>query len=126
MCTNMGGKRTVIRIKSRLPNHKSAIISQRKIGNYLLNPTKSNGKSTFFNGLGYNMKNAERFESDIRKGLENNKAVGYDKDKYGNRKIQVDMMLGINKKEIVVTAWQIDKGKKKQRLITVYPKKRKE
>lgn len=110
---------------SRLPNYKSAEIPQRKLGNYILNPDKSNGKSVFFNGIGYNMKNSDRFAQDVRKGLETGKAKVYDKDKDGNTPYQVDMPLGINKKVMVTTAWQIDKGKREPRFITAYPAEKK-
>lgn len=120
----MGGRGSKSGIISRLPNYKKAVIDQRKTGNYLLNPTKSNGKSTFFNSIGYNMKNTDRFEKDIREGLESNKAISYNNDKFGNKAFQVDMLLGIDKKAMVTTAWRIDKGKSEPRFISAYPKEK--
>lgn len=120
----MGGRGASSGIVNRLPNYKRAIIPQRKIGNYLLNPSKSNGKSDFFNSLGYNMKNAERFEKDIRKGLESNKAMSYHKDKFGNTSFDVNMPLGIGKKVMVTTAWRVDKGSTAPRFITAYPREK--
>lgn len=121
----MGGRGAASRIVNRLPNYKNAEIPQRKLGNYLLNPTKSKGKSDFFNSIGYNMKNAERLEKDIRKGLENNKALSYNENKFGNRAYEVDMALGINKKVTVKTAWQIDKGENIPKFVSAYPKEKK-
>lgn len=106
---------------SRLPNYKSAEIPQRKLGNYLLNPDKSNGKSAFFSSIGYNMKNADRFERDLRKGLETSKVFSYNENKHGDKTYIVYMPLGINKKVEVKTVWQIDKGKNEPRLIMAYP-----
>lgn len=121
----MGGRGASSGIVNRLPNYKNAVIPQRKLGNYLLNPTKSKGKSDFFNSIGYNMKNAERLEKDIRKGLENNKALRYNENKFGNRAYEVDMPLGINKKVIVKTAWQVDKGENVPKFVSAYPKEKK-
>ena len=118
----MGGRGASSGIINRLSNYKNAVISQRKIGNYLLNPTKSNGKSSFFNEIGYNMKNAKRLEQDIRKGLENNKAMSYHEDKFGNKSFDVNIPLGIGKKVMVTTAWRIDKGSTAPRFITAYPR----
>lgn len=120
----MGGRGAASGIVNRLPNYKNAEIPQRKIGNYLLNPAKSNGKSAFFNELGYNMKNAKRLEQDIRKGLENNKAMGYHEDKFGNKSFDVNMPLGTGKKVMVTTAWRIDNGNTVPRFITAYPREK--
>lgn len=109
---------------SCLPNYKRAEIPQRKLGSYLLNPDKSNGKSVFFNSIGYHMKNADRFEQDLRKGLETSEAKVYNENEYGLQ-YQVDMPLGINKTIMVTTAWQIDNGKHEPRFITAYPAEKK-
>lgn len=106
-----------------MPNYKNAVIARNKLKNYLLNPSKSPSKAKFFNGLGYNMKNFKRFESDIRKGLEGNRAVETIKNKYGHevKAYSVKMELGIDKRAMVLTGWQTDQGSKKPRFITAYP-----
>lgn len=107
----------------KLPNRKNAIIPRNKLKNYLLNPSKSPDKAKFFRGLGYNMRNFRRFEHDIRNGLENNNAVEVIKSKYGHevKAYNVNMELGINKKAIVLTNWQVDEGTDVPRFITAYP-----
>lgn len=67
-----------------MPNYRHAEILRNKFKNYLLNPSKSNGKTAFFNSLGYNMKNWKRFENDFRKGLKNNRAEMVIRNKYGH------------------------------------------
>ncbi len=109
----------------RLPNYKNAVIARNKLKNYLLNPSKSNGKSVFFNSLGYNMKNFRRFEADIREGLKTAPAVANIVNKYGHTvtAYNVTMPLGINKTAMVLTSWQRDEGSKVPRFITAYPDK---
>lgn len=110
-----------------MPNYRHAEILRNKLKNYLLNPSKSNGKTAFFNSLGYNMKNWKRFENDIRKGLKNNRAEMVIRNKYGHevKVYNVNMELGINKRAIVLTSWQRDADSKIPRLITAYPAKEK-
>ncbi len=120
----MGGRGSGSGIK-RVANYKNAEIARNKLKNYLLNPNKSNGKHLFFNSLGYNMKNYKLLERDLRKGLANNHATATIQNKYGHSvtAYEVNMPLGINKKAIVLTAWQRDKGSKVPRFITAYPSK---
>lgn len=117
----MGGRGSSSKIVNRLPNHKNAVISRNKLKNYILNPTKDPAKSKFFNSLGYNMKNYQRLESDIRDGLSKNKAQEYSTNKYGHKAYSVTMELGIGKKKQTVTGWQIDEGDNKPRFITARP-----
>ena len=70
------------------------------------------------------MKNKKRFKADIREQLRKNKALKYEKDKYGGTAYQVDMPLGITKKRTVTTGWYAGKNEKLPRLVTAYPKKK--
>lgn len=117
----MGGRGSSSGIVNRLPNHKNAVISRNKLKNYLLNPTKAPAKSKFFNGLGYNMKNYQRLDNDIRNGLFKNEAQEFNANKHGHKAYSVTMELGIGKKKKTVTGWQIDKGDNKPRLISARP-----
>ena len=105
---------------NRLPNHAKAVFPKAKFKNYLLNPTKEPNKSRVFKQLGYTMKNDKRLETDIRKGLKENKATVFNPNKYGTP-VQVEMTLGIDKQRKMVTAWMIDKGTKIPRFVTAYP-----
>lgn len=111
------GGRTAV---NRLPNHAKAVFPKNKFKNYLLNPTKEPNKSRVFSKIGYNMKNAERLEADIRKGLKENKATVFAPNKYGTP-VQVEMVLGIDKQRKIVTAWMINKGTNIPRFVTAYP-----
>lgn len=113
------GGRTAV---NRLPNHRSAIFPKGKFKNYLLNPSKDSNKSKVFKALGYNMKNANRLEADIRDGLKKNKATMFAPNKFGTP-AQVEMVLGITQKQKMVTAWMFDNGSTIPRFITSYPAK---
>lgn len=121
----MGGRGSKSGVINRLPNYKNAVIPRDKLKNYLLNPNKDPGKSAFFNSLGYNLANYKRLESDIRKELEKNPAIQYAPNRYGHRAYSVYMNLGINKKESVLTGWQIDSGDNRPRLITAHKNEKK-
>lgn len=115
---NRGG-RTAIK---RLPNYAKAIFPKDKGGNYLLNPSKEPNKSQLFKSLGYNMKNADRFEADIRAGLAKNRATLFEPTQYGTP-AQVVMDLGIGKQEKILTAWIIPKGSNVPSFVTAYKAK---
>ena len=70
------------------------------------------------------MKNSERLEADIREGLTKYKAMQFEPNQYGTVAYQVVMELGIDKKKEILTAWQIDKGSTRPRLITAYEYKK--
>lgn len=116
----MGGRGQSYTVENKLKNYKNAIFPRNKFKNYLLNPSKSNGKDKFFKELGYNMSNYERLEADIKKKLATNKALNYGKNKHGDISYQVNMQLGINKKQMVTTAWVVEKGSNKPRFVTAY------
>lgn len=111
-------------VSRRLPNYKNAVIPKGKIGNYLVNPSNKNnqGKAKLFNSIGYNMKNKERLEKDLLKGLKNNKAT-LQKQNKDTKIYEVDMKLGINKKVQFKTIWQTKK--KETKFVTAVPKERK-
>lgn len=118
---NRGGKK-----RRRLPHYKQAIIPQKKIGNYLLNPENPNsgGKPKFFKSIGYNMKGESRLIRDIRTGIATNPAKEYEPNEYGRVNYEVVMKLGVTRKADVITIWAIDKGEKIPRFITAYPYKK--
>lgn len=120
----MGGRGSSSGFVSRLPNYQRAEILNSKIKNYLLNPQNSKGKHVFFNGIGYNMKNAARLEQDIRKGLRENKALKFSPNEYGKATYNVVMPLGIGEKVAVLTVWQMDKDSNRPRFITAYKDRR--
>lgn len=120
------GSRGMESPSKRLPNFKHAEIARNKLKNYLLNPSKDENKARFFRSLGYNMRNFRRLERDIREGLKTAPAVATVENKYGHTvtAYSVSMPLGIDRKALVLTAWQRDANSTIPRLITAYPDKR--
>ncbi len=106
---------------ARLRNYRRARIPRDKVSDYLLNPSKSKGKAEWLAGLGYNMRNHARLVSDIRKGLASNRARVSEPNKHGRVHFQVNMELGISRKEKVVTGWFMNKGDAVPTLTTIRP-----
>ncbi|HEO7922192.1 TPA: hypothetical protein VBN14_001776 [Streptococcus agalactiae] len=107
---------------------KDAIIKRNKLKNYLLNPTKSNGKSAIFTDLGYNMSNWKRLEKDIRSGL-----LQATKDdtlklnrvnKKGEGIYNAEMSLGIGKKRKMVTGWIVKDTSGVLNFVTAFPSRK--
>lgn len=117
----MGGRGAWSGVSARLRNFQRAIIRRSKISDYLLNPSKSNGKAEFLKSLGYNMKNQARLIKDIREQLKETRARYSEPNKYGRIHFQVNMEIGVNKKAKVVVGFVMDKGDKAPRLATIRP-----
>ena len=122
----MGGRGAKIDLK-RNKVAKTAIIPRNKFKNYLLNPTKSNGKHAVFADLGYNMGNWKRLEKDMRKELDksvkNGKLIRGEIDSFGGRRYRTEMTLGINKKRQIFTAWVVKDKTGVLHFVTAFPKK---
>ena len=121
----MGGRGAWSHVTSRMRNYRGAIIRRERISDYLLNPSKSKGKAEWLRELGYNMKNQARLQADLRAGLRDNRARVSKPNRYGTVHFQVNMEIGVNKRETVVTGWFIKKGEKAPQLATVRPYKAK-
>ena len=65
------------------------------------------------------MKNQARLQEDIRKGLKGNRARRSEPNAYGRVHFQVNMVIGISRRELVVTGWFMDKGDSAPTLATV-------
>lgn len=102
-------------------NYRHAKIPRSKVSNYLLNPSKSRGKSEWLASLGYNMKNHARLQEDLRRGLSENRALVSEKNKFGRVHFQVNMTIGVTRKEKVVTGWFMNKGDRAPTLNTIRP-----
>lgn len=117
----MGSRGSWSYTTSRMRNYRHAVIQRQRISNYLLNPSKSRGKAEYLRSLGYNMKNQAHLQEDIRKGLRENRARVSETDRYGRTYFQVNMTIGINRREKVVTGWYMGKGDSAPILTTVRP-----
>lgn len=114
----------------KLPNYDNAVISDNKTKNYLLNPESERGKDKAYvikSVLGYEREDYNEFAAQIYKNLPYYEAIPTKTTEYGIS-FDVNMvLLGKNGRRLeVTTAWQIDKGKKFPRFITLtFPKKKK-
>lgn len=108
-----------------LPNYENAVIEERKLVDYALNPDHGDGAHKarrFKAALGYDASNAQDLAHAIREKLSKGKAIGGIADKYGQR-YAVDMELtGPAGKAVVRTAWIAEGDNEIPRLISVYVK----
>lgn len=117
----MEGRGSWSHTTARTRNYRRAVIQRSRVSNYLLNPSKSNGKAEFLRSLGYNMRNQAGLQEDLRKGLSENCARVSEPNRFGRVHFQVNMTIGIDRKEKVVTGWFMDKGDSAPRLSTLRP-----
>lgn len=117
----MGGRGAWSYTTARMRNYRNAVIQRQRVSNYLLNPSKSRGKAELLRSLGYNMRNQARLQDDIRNGLGRNRARVSETNKYGRTYFQVNMTIGISRKEKVVTGWYMGKGDAAPILTTLRP-----
>lgn len=108
-----------------LPNYENAVIEERKLVDYALNPEHEVGGSKarrFKAALGYDAANAQDLAHAIRAKLSKGKAIGGLADKHGQR-YAVDMELtGPAGKAVVRTAWIAEGDDEIPRLVSVYVK----
>ena len=102
----MGGRGAWSYTTARMRNYRNAVIQRQRVSNYLLNPSKSRGKAELLRSLGYNMRNQARVS---------------ETNKYGRTYFQVNMTIGISRKEKVVTGWYMGKGDAAPILTTLRP-----
>lgn len=117
----MGGRGAWSKTLSRAPYYRSPSIRRSKVSDYLLNPKKSKGRQQWFASLGYNMRNHARLQEDLKGGLRSNRARITEKNSYGTIHVQVNMEIGVNRKELVVTGWIVRDGSTTIELETVRP-----
>ena len=67
------------------------------------------------------MKNNARLKGDLRRGLSENRALVSEPNKFGRVHFQVNMTIGITRKEKVVTGWFMNKGDRAPTLNTIRP-----
>ncbi|HEO7923651.1 TPA: hypothetical protein VBN08_001210 [Streptococcus agalactiae] len=125
----MGGRGQKFFLKGKGKNiSKDALIKRNKLKNYLLNPTKSNGKSAIFTDLGYNMSNWKRLEKDIRSGLlqaAKDDTLKLNRvNKKGEGIYNAEMSLGIGKKRKMVTGWIVKDTSGVLNFVTAFPSRK--
>ncbi len=109
-----------------LPNYGQAVIPDRKIFKYALNPDHPKGKYkaiAFQKALGYNLSNGNELIEDVRRHLPIVLAVPNGKSSYGNKYFADMILVGPNGKSAKVrTCWQFDNGESAPRLTSIYVK----
>lgn len=107
----------------RIPDAGSAVITQQKLCDYLLNPQHPVGKAkaAWFESLGYTVANWQRLADDLRELARNCDNVIVHPSPYGVKYI-AEGQIGIPpcRPGLVVTVWIIE-GNSLPRLVTAYP-----
>lgn len=100
-----------------MPDYKKAIIPDKKVEKFFLDP---NGKhSSEFFDVGYTQNDGEILKADFRRGLALNKAKLSKASTDDVPKYIVDMELGITKHRTFRTVWWVD-SKDGPRIITAH------
>lgn len=106
-----------------LPNADRAVIDERKLTEYALNPAHPRGREKarqFATALGYDRANYAGLVDQIRAAIGLHEAMLVRQDRYG-RHYRVDLTLaGPQGTAQVRTGWLIDRGKDVPRLTTAY------
>lgn len=109
----------------KIPNADHAVISTRKLRDYLLNPTHRRGaaKARLFINCGYHADEWAVLERDIRAQHLTQDANAINETDYGRRyEIIAPLITPCGRHVRFVTIWQIDVGTDVPRLITMYPR----
>lgn len=114
----MGGRGAESGLVNRVPNASKATIADSKITRWLLDPAKKHYQE--FAAVGYSENNPEILRNDLLRGIKESTAMAFEMNEHGDRIFNVDMFLGVDRKERFRTSWQIDKGKKYPRFITAF------
>jgi len=109
----------------KLPNAEKAIIDDRKIKDYCLNPEHPRGKhkaKVFQRSLGVTSENSLELINQIRNGIMQTDCLKGDLDDHGQR-FTVDVEVVINRKKAVVrTGWILKKNEDQPVFTTCYVK----
>jgi hypothetical protein len=106
-----------------LPNAQAAIITPRKLRDYLLSPTHPIGryKAAFFRSRGYSQDDWETLASDIRSLLSANATV-LEATRFGTKYAISGNITDPNGQTFgIVTIWIILKGEDAPRFVSAYP-----
>ncbi len=108
----------------RLPNADVAIVDERKVAEYLLNPAHpdNGGKAAFFTALGFSRESAAELIGALAALAQEGEVVQEVESSHG-RKYVVDGAIRspAGKSAGVRSVWIIDLGEEGPRLVTAYP-----
>lgn len=108
----------------KLPNAHLAVVDQRKIAEYLLNPSHpdNGGKAPFFAAMGFTV-GAWNVLAEALRGLARTADVSATSQSPHGQKFVVDgeMDTPVGKRPRMRSVWIIDQGSANPRLVTAYP-----
>lgn len=108
----------------KIPNAAQAIIDERKLAEYLLNPEHQRGgsKAALLLEFGYSGADWQRLERDLRDDHLSQEVVQVRQSSYGVRyEIRAPLHTPSGRLLVLRSIWQIDTGTVIARLITAYP-----
>lgn len=112
-----------------LPNAHLAVVEREKITDYLLNPAHpdNGGKAPFFSALGFRPEDWETLAEALRR-LASAAPVALSVETSHGEKYIVDgvMETPAGKTPVVRSVWIVDKGFDTPRLVTAYPRGKKD
>ncbi|MGA3211024.1 MAG: DUF6883 domain-containing protein [Terriglobales bacterium] len=108
----------------RLPNAGFARIDERKIVDYLLNPSHpdNGGKARFFEVLGFSVLNPEDLRASLSNLAGSGEVVEQEASVHGQKYVvEGAISFRSGRSSIVRSVWIIETGKQAPRLVTAYP-----
>ena len=107
----------------KLPNPENAVIDNRKLAGYCLNPNHSEGKHkarVFKSALDMDLDNIEILKSALLKAVKENDAVLDRENNYGKKYIIDFPLTHQNKTAIIHSVWIVRNNENYPRLVTCY------
>ncbi len=111
----------------KLPNHERAVVSQRKVVDYLLSFSHPSGrhKAAFFGGFGFSASSWRVFAGALLRHATQHEAAIADASPFGTRyTIEGELDSPDGRRPFIRTVWFVERGKDVPRLVTAYPVKR--
>jgi len=108
----------------KLPNRRSAYISQGKLSGYLLSPTHAVGKakSKFFHAIGFSAASEEALKQQLLTLAHTNEVTHISRSPHGIKYvIEGTLETKAKKKVRVRTVWIIEEHQNNPRFVTAYP-----
>jgi hypothetical protein len=108
----------------KLPNAQSAIVPERKVTHYLLNPAHPAGgsKAVFFLRFGFTVAEWQRLADALLRHAQENEVVATEETRHGTRYALDGPLSAPDGTSLNVrSAWFIDAGKDAPRFVTAHP-----
>jgi len=108
----------------KLPNAQSAIVPERKVTHYLLNPAHPAGgsKAMFFMRFGFTVANWQQLAEALLRQARENEVVAAEPTAHGIRYVVDGRLTAPDGKTLNIrTAWYINPGGNAPRFVTAHP-----